>query len=71
MKTTIDPLDGVPVVEDVLPPLERIKHLMVSNDTCWEELEIELQRIESCKCMLCNLRSENLICERCVPHGSE
>lgn len=71
MKTTIDPLDGVPVVEGVLLPPERRKHLMVSNDTCWEELETELQRIESGRCMLCNLRSENLICERCVPRGSE
>ena len=71
MKTTTDHPDGVPVVEDVPPVVERIKHLMVSNNTRWEELETELQRIECGRCMLCNLRSENLICERCVPRGSE
>lgn len=71
MKITPNHLDGHPVVEDVYPIFEKRKHLMVSNNTRWEELETELQRIECGRCMLCNLRSENLICERCVPRGSE
>ena len=63
--------DGTLIVENVLqhgmPRKE--KHLMVGNDTRWEELEMELQRIESGKCMLCERVSESLVCERCVPRG--
>ena len=46
---------------------QRLLQLMVDNDTSWEELEEELHRIESGRCMLCGRVSENLTCERCMP----
>ena len=63
---TINPQAGQ---ADVSPVPERCQQLMVSDTTPWEELETELQRIESGRCLLCarSTGSDSLICERCVP----
>lgn len=70
-KITSNHLDGVPVVESAYPEIATVNpikgYLMIDNNTRWEDLEMELQRIESGTCMLCNRRTENIICERCVP----
>lgn len=71
MKITTNPPDGPADASLVLEPepegRKQVQQLMVSDDTRWEDLETELQRIESGKCMLCEQRSESLICERYVP----
>lgn len=74
-KTITNLLDGHPGVKDV--PVKNGEHLMVDNSTWWEDLEMELQRIERAtlpyseglpQCLICGeYQSNNLFCERCVP----